>query len=267
MTSIAALLLALAAPQDEAVVQDRTTFIPVRQYPAAGARQVMLLVTDGTPMLRLDSRSGPPFCLSGGASYWWITGVQDAAPVRAWGVTGKFALLDVEVNDGAGTRAGEFTLRATKVKRLDGTPEYPIRTSEAIADLERRYGEHRRALQPEIEASLEKSRRESVGDAKATGPRAESTLPYATWLPAEERLRVRFRTTLVDGTFQHAGGSQTRSPEDSRYGPEWGVEFGMSYELDKAGALVKRERLAGEPFRRLKPTPPPELHPRFPAPR
>ena len=264
--ALLALVLA-ASVQEEAVVRERKSFIPFRQYPAVGARQVMLLVTESTPMLRIDFRSGSPYCLSGGGSYWWITGVQDAAPIRAWGVKEKFALLEVEVNGGAGAREGEFTFRATNVKPLDGTPDYPIQAARAIAELEQTYEAFRKDREKDVEAGLEKGRQEAIRDGKATGPRSESTLLYATWMPKEERLRVRFLTRKVDGAYQVAGGSQTRSPEDSRYGPEWGVEYGMSYELDKSGGLALRERLPLETFRREKPKPPPELHPGFPPPR
>lgn len=196
-----------------------------------------------------------------------------AAPdtVRSLGITTPYALVEVEVNGGRGSPGGEVIV-ATSMRRLDTTKEYPLDVNDVIAALRQKYADDLRDRTAEIDESLNQITGTSMGKKKLTGPRERSELLFLTWNPKSQRLRAHFRTTITDGAYEYANGirielgaipkpdrpttaSQPRTSDGFRYGRQVRLEFGMGYEVNKEGKLVKTFILPIDTIKRDIPAP------------
>src|SRR5262249_48636681 len=118
--------------------------------------------------------------------------------VKQWDITVPYSLVEVEVNDGLGGPPEEaFT--ATKMKRLDGTKEYPLEVAEVVKELRKKYQTYLQEEAKGIEVSMAEAQKKALGERKPTGPRDTKELFYLTWMPETQRLRVLFRTRITDG--------------------------------------------------------------------
>ena len=158
-------------PPDEAVT-DRSTYLPAGKYQPLAGTVVGVLASDVAPAVALDGRSGPPDAMGfgrDGMSYRWVYLPAAGTPLitnltlpvgakgdrkavfpaldmanpktaKAAGVTSAYALVEVEVNNGAGSPAGEGFV-ATKVKVLDGTKEYPLDVAATVERLKKTHRE------------------------------------------------------------------------------------------------------------------------------
>jgi hypothetical protein len=215
--------------------------------------------------------------------------------VKQWDITVPYALVEAEVNDGAGAPADEaFT--ATKMKRVDDTKAFPLNVPDAVADARKRYQEYVKGQQKATDDALADEQKAALKDRKPTGPRETAELFYITWMPDSEHLIVRFRTTITDGAYQYgtgvppvgpfplppppkevakdappAAGPQRPPPpppprgEGVRFGTTFGVEFGVEYQIDKTGKVDKVLTLPTQAFHRELPPPPGAGGPRGPA--
>ena len=308
-------------PADEPIT-DRKGFIPYRKHEPIKGTAVGLLVGDSAPVLAADGRYGPAdaLCFSAdGNSYRWIyVPVNDrpriinlrvpigdkqntqfvvfpaldmALPknVAPWGITAKYTLVEVEVNNGVGSPRNDSFV-ASKMKVLDGTKAYPLRPAEVIKGLKERYAAYLKDQAKATETALTAAQKKAIQDGKATGPREQSEVMYVTWLTQAERLRVHFRTKIADGQFTYVEvgprfrpnplpppprvgqGGKIQPPPPPRFhrfktGVSFGIEFGMAYEVDKQGKLVQTRSLPIESFvDRLPPPPARFLPPGRPVP-
>jgi hypothetical protein len=307
--------LGQAGPAAEEAIKDRAGFIPARKHEPLKGTAVGVLLYDGQPVLSTEGRSGPAdqLCFSAnGCSYRWVyvpvagqaaitnlrVPVGEKANARfevfpsldlarpnnvvAWGVTAKYSLVEVEVNNGLGSPRNDSFV-ATKLKVLDGTKECPIHTGEVIKQLQGRYAAHVKERAKATEAALAEAQKKAIKEAKATGPREQSELMYVTWMAEPARLRVHFRTKITDGQYTFVDGGP-RFPRDPpplppkaggaapgakagfavrrfKTGVAFGVEFGTAYEVDREGKLVRTQVLPVETFENRLP-PPPQVGPR-----
>jgi hypothetical protein len=319
---VAAVGLAVAAPAPPRpateTIKDRKTFIPQRKYQALPGSVVGVLVGDVRAVMGQEGRSGPADAMgfsANGNSYRWIyvtvaekalinnltinvgekgdrtkvyPNLSMASPttVKQWDINVPYALVEIEVNDNLGSPAQQGFV-ATRMKRLDGTKDYPLKVADAVADLRKRYERYLKDEKKGIDAALLKEQEASLKDRKPTGPRETAELMYVTWLPKTEHLRVGFRTRISDGAYQYSEGGIRRGPFPLpvppnrkpgaaqaalppvalmrppppqrfrvRYGTTFGVEFGMAYEVDKSGKVVKILTLPFEGFHQEIPPPP-----------
>ena len=313
--------LAAPAPRGPATetIKDRKAFIPHRKYEALPGSVVGVLVGDVAAMMGQEGRSGPADAMgfsANGNSYRWMyvpptdkvminnlavavgekgdqkklyprLSMASPTTVKQWDIDVPYALVEVEVNDGLAAPAIEGFV-ATRMKRLDGTKDYPLKIVDVVADMRKRY---RRYLQDEkktIDAALDKEAKETLKDKKPTGPRETTELFYVTWLPQSQHLRVHFRTRISDGAYQYSEGGMRRGPFPLpvppngkpggaqgaalpplplppppppprfrvRYGTTFGIELGMAYEVDKKGKVDKISTLPIEGFHQEIPPPP-----------
>jgi hypothetical protein len=207
--------------------------------------------------------------------------------VAAWGVAGPFALVEVEVNGGQGAPAEEGFV-ATKMTRLDRNARYPLDLPRVVEQLQKRYATWKADHSRELDAAMAAAQRKTLKDRKPTGPRETTELFYITWLPESERVSVRFRTTVTDGAYQFGGGGPFDRPRplplppapvppirrgaarppalqppppprefpQVRFGTTFGIEYGLAYEVNKEGNVVKTLTLAPESFQKELPLPP-----------
>src|SRR5262245_53237639 len=137
------------------VITDRKGYIPVRKHVPLQGKAAGILVADPQPVLSTEGRTGPKdqlcFAVSG-ASYRWVYVPVEAnalisslslpvghdgqrkkfdklnmatpTSIKQWGIDVSFALVEVEVNEGLGSPASDSFV-ATKMRRLDGTNDYP----------------------------------------------------------------------------------------------------------------------------------------------
>jgi len=301
------------APTDEAV-RDRATFLPVGKYQPLPGTAVGVLAGDIAPVVALDGRSGPPDAMGfgrDGMSYRWVyvpverdplitnltlpvgekgdrkavfpsLSMADPKTVKAAGVKAAYALVEVEVNGGEGTPAGEGFV-ATRIKVLDGSKAYPLDVATVVETVRTTHAGYAKGRAAAVADGLDAARRKALGDAKATGPRETADLMFVTWLAAPERLRVTFRTTVTDGAYRYGNGvapldppalpvvpaggrpAPPRPPDGVRFGTSFGVEYGRAYEVSKAGEVVRTETLPVEGFHKVLP-PPPAADRRIPPP-
>jgi hypothetical protein len=323
----AVVAVAAPAPSDTVeTIKKREGFIPYRKYQSMPGKVIGVLVSDVRAMMGQEGRGGPADAFgfsSGGGSYRWVyTPVKEkplitnfqvkAGPkgdtiqtypslslanpetVKQWGVPGGNVLVEVEVNGGAGAPAEEGFV-ATNMKVLDDSKEYPLKVAKVLADLNKRYQAWRKEHQKELDTALSDSQTKALKkDEKATGPRETQELVYVTWMPKEERLVVRFRTTITDGAYMYTEGGVRPGPfplppppakgkpalqavayfpppppprpVKVRYGTTFGIEFGMGYEVSKKGNVEKTLKLPPEAFKKELP-PPPRIGPRDGPPR
>jgi hypothetical protein len=202
--------------------------------------------------------------------------------VKQWDVTVPYSLVEVEVNDGLGSPAGE-SFAATKMKRLDGTKEFPLDVVEVVKELRKKYQTHVQDEQKRIDGAMAEAQKKALGERKPTGPRETRELFYLTWMPESQHLVARFRTRISDGAYQYGSGivpsppfklpsplppgkgappaAALRPPPPPRlpavrYGTTFGVEFGPAYEVSKAGKVDRVLTLPIESFQQEIPPPP-----------
>ncbi|WP_439621932.1 hypothetical protein [Gemmata sp.] len=293
-------------PPDEAV-SERAAFLPTGRHQPLPGTAVGVLASDVAAAVAMDGRSGPPDALGfgrDGMSYRWVylpahgnplitnltlpVGVKgdkkavfpalnmaNPKTAKAAGVGTAYALVEVEVNDGAGSPPSEGFV-ATKVKVLDGTKEYPLDVAAAVERLKKTHREYADAQREAVDAGMEAARKKALGDGKPTGPQETAEVMVVTWVAETERLRVTFRTTVTDGAYQFGNGTEVRDPpalpvlpapggavpvpparvEGARFGTSYGVEFGRAYEVSRSGELVRTRTLAVEGFKRVLLPPP-----------
>lgn len=289
---LTAALTALAAPltfaqQAGEPIRDRTNFIPFRKHQPLPGKVVGVLLYDGQPVLHAEGRSGPNDQLvlgRNGASYRWVyvptpnvkpvinnlqvpvgdrgekkvyQALDMARPksVQHLGVTEKYTLVEVSVNDGLGSPPNDSFV-ATNIKVLEGTPNFPIKTAQVIEDLKRRHADHLQRQNAVIERQLANALKAALKDKKVTGPRQKSELMFVTWMEDKQRLRVHFRTTISDGAYEMVKGGpmkilppqkgppQKRPREfQTKVGTTVTLEFGTAYEVGRDGRLVATHEL------------------------
>lgn len=311
---------AAPAPTDtDETVKDRAAFVPLRKYQALPGKTVGVMVSDVAKVMNHDGRSGPPDAVAfsrDGQSYRWVyvpatdkvtiprltvpvgekgdkkvvfekLSMANAPTLKQWDVDKPYALVEAEVNDGQGSPAVEGFV-ATKMKRLDGSKEYPLVVADAVEKCKKKYKGYVEEQQKAIDAAMGEAQKKAIKDEKATGPRETNELMYVTWMPDKERLRVVFRTTITDGAYKYGGGARPvdggplpprKGPafmfppppppprfENVRWGTQFGVEFGRAYEVSKAGEIVRTLTLPSEPFQKELPAPPARFIGRDPLP-
>jgi hypothetical protein len=276
-----------------ATIKDRANYIPKRKHVPLPGKIVALLLPDAQAILNLEGRSGPTnqLCIGyNGGSYRWVyvqvkerpmigslmvrvgdkgdrkrfDNLSLATPetVKQFGIKGRYALVEVEVNGGLGSPADDSFV-ATKMRQLDDTKEFPFKLDDVIANLRQQYEQRVKDQVREIDSGMAKAATEAIKDRKATGPRERAEVMFVTWLPETKRLRVHFRTTISDGEYKYAGGVNiylggartmkagapialaTRKAGSSvrqyglRYGTQFGIDFGTAYEVSPSGKIEK----------------------------
>ncbi len=332
VAGVALTLTAAPAPvTPPAVVKDRENFIPRQKYAPLPGKSIGLLVSDVTAKMQHDGRGGPPdsmgFSVNNG-SYRWIyvpveqradaiifdlnvpagekgnltqryplLNMANARTVKKWNIDASYALVEVEVNNGEGSPAGE-SFAATKMTRLDGTKDYPLNVTETVASMKKRYAEWKNEQKDKLDEAMLDSQKKALKDRKPTGPRETQELMYMTWDAEAKRLRVSFRTTMSDGAYVFVGGGIQRDPfplpvppgkrlppppgapplpqgfaafpppppfeQRVRTGTSFGIEFGMAYEVTPTGKLDRTLTLPAQAFVNELPVPP-RIGPRGPG--
>ncbi len=315
------------APRGDKKIKDRKGFIPFRKYHSLPGKTIGLLVSDVRAKMSHEGRSGPPnamaFSQSGG-SYRWVyvpangralitnlrvpicpdgkelrlyprLDMANSNSVQQWKINAKYALVEVEVNDGLGAPAEEGFV-ATQMKRLDGTKAFPLNVEKVVADIQERYQTWQKKNSEIIEKEMRKAEKTALDKEKRTGPRKTETLMYLTWLPKEQRVRVHFQTKITDGAYKYTqGGARPIRPFPLpvpprkgikgappppaaaaafpppppprfkvRYGKTCGIVFGRAYEIDRNGTVRKSLSLEIEAFQKVLPPPPQVGFPRRP---
>lgn len=306
--------IAVAAPvpagSPEETAADAKALIPQRKYLAHPGTVVGVLASDVSAAMGREGRGGPPDAFgfsADGSSYNWVyTVCTDADPLvtklrvkvgpkgdevvvfdkldmagpktfAARDIKAAFALVEVEVNGGKGCPADEAFV-ATKLKRLDGTKEFPLELDEAVkAARERFAADADKAITAEV---WDAARKAALGDRKPTGPKETRDVLYVTWLTEAKRARVTFLRTVTDGEYKQGGGANMDPPalplrdppppppganpgrrprpvlNGARWGTQFGVEFVRAYEFDTAGKLVAIKTTKPKATRTELPPPP-----------
>ena len=247
IASLAVMALTSWIKADEPADQpfkDRKDFLPNRKQAPAKGTVIGILLTDGQPVLSTEGRSGPADQLvfsTAGQSYRWvyvptqenaqITNLQvpvgdkgetalypslnmaNPRSVVPWGITQGYNLVEVTVNGGQGSPAGDSFV-ATNMKILDGTKDYPLKVARVIKDLQKRYAQYKDKQGDEIARQMAAAGKKALGEKKATGPREKSDLMYVTWHPNQDKLEVRFLTKISDGAFTVVQGGPGGRPID-----------------------------------------------------
>jgi len=312
VAACATLLVAAPVPKgtDEAVA-DRKTYLPQRAYQPRSGKAVGIAVSDVAKMMGREGRSSQADALgfsSNGGSYNWIYVPMDENPqitnlnvrvgekgddtiqfpklgmatlkrIEPWGVKNTYTLVEVEVNNGTGAPADEAFV-ASKMTVLEGTKAYPLKVDDCVAKAKSLYKDYQKDNAKALDVAMAKAMKDALADKNATGPRETAELMHITWLTKEQRLVVRFQTTITDGDYKNGGGGANVDGGDApavavpekavakrpppppgdfpkvRWGTQFGIEFGRSYEFSLDGAALGTKTLAAEGFKKVLPPPP-----------
>ena len=205
-------------------------------------------------------------------------GMATLKRIEPWGVKTAYTLVEVEVNNGKGAPADEAFV-ASKMRVVDGSKAFPINVDDCVAKAKALYAGYRNENAKKFEEAMAKAGKDALAEKKATGPREAAELMHVTWLTKENRLVVTFQTTLTDGAYQIGGGGANLDGVDPvpeavpvkavakrpppprdlpgvRWGTQFGIEFGRSYEFNIDGAALGTKTLAAERFKKELPPPP-----------
>jgi hypothetical protein len=306
---VLAVLLAIGSlGHAQEAVKDRKAFIPSRKQVEVKGTAIGILLADGQPVLSTEGRSGPADQLvfsADGNSYRWIyvptqdnpqiTNLQVPLPggqkavygalnlanlrsVSLWAITQPYTLVEIEVNGGRGSPAGDSFV-GTNYKVLENTKDYPLKVTEVINQLKDLYAKDVAKKQVSIDDAMKDAAKKSLNGKEPTGPREKKELMYVTWLNESSTMRVHFKTTMSDGAYTMVGGgvnpkdppplplpklkgkgrlvppgdpviARVAPPRNVQYkvGTTFGVEFGAAYIVNKKGEVVGTEELPIESF-------------------
>ena len=206
-------------------------------------------------------------------------GMATLKRIEPWGVKNAYTLVEVEVNGGKGAPADEAFV-ASKMTVVEGSKAIPLKVEECVAKARSLYKDHQKESGKAFDAALAKAMKDALGDKKATGPRETAELMHVTWNVKEQILVVTFFSTITDGAYQNGGGgadidgidpvpvravAKRRPPPPpggfgGRWGTQFGIEFGRSYEFGSTGVALGTKTLAAEGFK--KELPPPQAFPK-----
>ncbi len=262
-------------------ILDRHAFIPKKRFPPLPGKVIGVLVQCPESALTVEGResSADQYWFSAdGGSYQSVYVVVEKSPtfpqleapvgstgerqlfenlslattqtLRARGIRGEAVLVEVEVNGGRGSPPADAFV-ATKIRRLDGTAEFPARLVRLKARALERYQQWTSLEALRIESELEKALRKALGQRPVTGPREEAEAVYLTWLNKEQRYRIHFLTKITNGAFEYKGGikidfsvpggtqsgatTKVSRSTSLRCGTQAGVEFGRGFQITKDG--------------------------------
>ena len=273
-TTAAALLAARVGVAQEAPL-DRKTFLPPNHFPPLPGNSVMLVNT-----YRIDSAEEHLRFSVDGSSWHQAfvptandnslhnreflvgpAGEKAVYPRVTWALrwkdspfAGSYSLMDVEINDGRGTPAGQNAFVVTRSRVVEGTADYPIRPGKLIEGFWTAHQAWIKETWPEIEKGLLKARAAVDGRSYA---RIIAGSFQGTWLAGPKRLRYRVMTEVEDGSVYQPDGSGFR----------WGITIGQEFVADVAGKPLSTTTLPLETFKVDVPARPPEparLQPGFP---
>ncbi len=286
---------------------DPAKFVPTRTYTARDGTVVGVLVADAMPVMSRDGRSSQADAIAfsrDGGSYNWLYVPVEANPqitnlqvrvgpkggttvvfpklsmaspktTAAWGVSEKFTLVEVTVNDGQGAPADEAFV-ASAVKVVEGTKAYPLKANEVVTAAREQFGKFTAAIKKDLADAMAKSQKAALNDEAPSGKVKTEELLHVTWLPADEQLAVTFLVKQSDGAWKKGGGganlddglrdppalpvkpgggAQIAPPPPPRddtgvtWGTGFGVEYGRTYVYSKDGKLVKTVTLAPTAFK------------------
>lgn len=305
LLALTAVLIGAALVQAQDTIKDRKGFFPNRKQVALKAKEIGILLTDGQPVLSTEGRSGPADQLvfsSNGNSYRWVyVPTTDTPPlisnlqipvgdkgekavypalnmanpksVLPWAITQPYTLVEVDVNTGRGSPAGDSFV-GTSFRALDGSNDYPLKVAEVIKKLKTAYNDYYLKNDREFSKALTEHGQKVLNGKAPTGPRERKDLMYVTWLTDSQTMRVHFKTTLTDGayTITNPGGpirpidppplklppkkvsaeslvlrvAPPRKDFPIKTGTTFGIEFGLAYVVDKKGEVIRTETLAIE---------------------
>jgi hypothetical protein len=300
---VAGAALAAPVPLQTETLKERKDFIPTRKYESLPGKVIGVMVSDVAAVMGNDGRGGPADAIAFSrnlGSYRWVYTVDEKTPiinslqvktgekgdqikvypklnmanpktVAVWNLEAPYTLVEMEVNDGLGAPADESFV-GTKMRRLDRTKGYPLDVSKVVADLKKKYEEHKKGSAAGFDLAMTASQKKWLKEQNPTGPREVKDLMYLSWDAKEETLLVRFRTKQSDGAFTEVQGPgfgrpvplppqpqaaplQLAPPQiarppfrNFRVGTTFGIEYGIAYEVDKEGDLVRIQVLPAEGF-------------------
>jgi hypothetical protein len=283
------------------------SIFPKHKFEPLGGKVIGVLAAGVQPVLQTEGRSGPADALGFSAnncSYRWVyvsvqknptignldvtvgsegkmkqfrnLSIATLENVKPLGITAPYTLVEVEVNSGLGSPAGDSFV-ATGLKVLDGTKEFPLNVAKVVSELQQRYATYLRKHDEGISVKINEARKEALKGLKASGPREKTELLFLTWLSKTERLQVQFRTQISDGDYKYGRGvdlkrkdgasPDAKSPADKgpRFGTTFGIELGVTYEVDRTGKSVSSSESPMRTFQHE--IPPPPQGPGGPVPR
>jgi hypothetical protein len=308
--AVAAALVLVGTSVAQETVKDRKSFIPNRKQAAVPGKVVGILLTGGQTFLDTEGRSGPANQLvfsSGNNSYRWIyVPTQDNAQITnlrvpvgdkgehtvyaalnlanpqavlPWAVTQPYALVELEVNGGRGSPAGDSFV-ATNMRVIEGTKDFPLKTADVLKQVKDTYAEYLTKQKDAIEKAMKDAGEKALKGKAVTGPRERKELMYMTWLPESSTMRIAFKTTISDGAYTVIKGpgpgplpprpvplppkkaalnidAATRvvalrpapiKGMEFKSGTTFGIEFGRAYLVNKKGEVTATEDLAIDSF-------------------
>jgi hypothetical protein len=170
-----------------------------------------------------------------------------------------FAIVDVEVNGGRGSPAGVDRFAATKIRRVDGSPDgYLFSAAAAMRRAKEICASH--GLMKDVQNLASDLLSTTSGQAPSSKPSTPTLHMHATWNSQAEQIEAK---CIVQATrAEHEAGEGTKSTQGNSTGSgrAWGFEAtvstGLLLTISRAGEVLVTDRLPlTRDVREIKPPP------------
>jgi hypothetical protein len=263
---------------------DTPFHLPVQDFRPLPGKIVGVLASNCQAVLANEGRKGPADALTFGAgsgSQRWIYLPNQPKPLigamlfavgednsqkkrfdrlnlatlgalKSAGISEPFTLVEVEVNGGLGCPETQAFV-ATKVHSVEGSKRYPLRVSEVVVRLQRKFEEWKTTKSQSFELALAAQRKALGWLARKGTKRGEEQLLYATWIPDRMVLQVQIRIRLQENdplpaSSAHRNQGEDGSRPEAKLSRSLGVEAGMEYEITRFGKIERAEPIPLKAF-------------------
>jgi hypothetical protein len=267
---------------------DKTFQLPVQKFEPLPGKVVGVLASNSQTLLANEGRKGPANAVTfgtGTGSQRWIylpdqkkpmiaamlfpvgpdgkkmqrfnrLNFANAENLKAFGITERFALAEVEVNGGQGSPASQ-TFVATSIKAVEGTKQYPLKVAEVIDRLQSRFDEWNSGNPYTLETALARQRKELGWLKGKETKRNEEKIFYVSWIPSRKVLQVQMLNRLQEHepvaaltrpAIAYQGNDGT--PPKTKAERTVGAEEGLGFEVSRFGKIERMDPIPLKEFHR-----------------
>lgn len=166
-----------------------------------------------------------------------------------WGLSDEAHLVEIEINDGRGSKPSYLHFVITDARVVDGSDAYPIRVADTLRDARKRWDAYVAAEEQTVAARLDEANRAAAGEPYGEETTEAQEAVFPTWDADRAELRVLFYQQVMRSSHRF-------EPVQSRHCPEgapcmreperpevlrrtYGVELGLELVWDRRGKLVR----------------------------
>ncbi len=172
--------------------------------------------------------------------------------MKAAGLPNDFALVEVEVNGGAGVASGIDRFVMTSLRKLDGVTPYSINVSKSVANAVKKAT--KRLAENENTQAVNNAIQLAGKDIKAQDStisnREENVETRVKWQSELNILQVIVTTRIFEGVYGKGKGTINNKYDSPsmRTGVQYGVVVTSNYEFNQQGEMIKENHTQFKPY-------------------